>query len=143
MFDALAAHLSLAIDRHRTRDRLETLSTQLLSIAKLMAFESASVGIVHELNHSMTDYLLKLDKVTRNPEIRCNKGGDRLPRSHKEIRKGWYESARDNLRRFHEEQVKTDIPIDELAKEVVEKWQKKAADRHCKLRGEYGTIRRD
>jgi hypothetical protein len=73
VLDALAAHLSIAIDRFRTLEEIEELNGLLLENGKLQAFDAAAGKIMHELMHSIGDYNHELNSILQRPAIRRNR----------------------------------------------------------------------
>ena len=136
MIDALAAHLSLAIDRHRTVSRLDSLNNQLTSHGKFIAFEFAAARVVHELNHSITDFLGQVHTAQANPEVRKNKAAmDFLARTSRFADK-WRSALKENLQAFNRDEERKSQRVDEIITDTIDSWIHKAAVRKCKLRGD-------
>jgi len=136
MIDALAASLSLAIDRHRTQLRLAHLTHEFLSNIGLISFASNAASLVHDLNHSMTDYLFKLNAAKSSPELRRNKTCLDFLQLTTTFVKHWYDLLRENLASFRSVDNQSNVQVADIVHEVIVTWQKKANTRNCRLRSQ-------
>jgi PAS domain S-box-containing protein len=137
MYDALAAHLSLAIERHRTLARLDALNDQLLRQAKLIAYSSAATRIVHQLNHSIFLYLVKLDKAQGDPEIRTNKAALEFLKITRTFVAQWYASLSDSMKEIQGERTLCVYRVESVVKEMIGDLIHKASLKNCKIVGVY------
>ncbi len=137
MLDALASHLSIAIERYRVLNSLETAHNELTSQAQIIAFEVASAKILHELNHSIGDYSKLLSEKINDREIRSNKAAfEFLSLTRKRI-SGWIDSLQDSFDEFRQHEEIEECKVEDIVKETINMWQHKAAVRRQKLQGKY------
>ena len=137
MFDALGAHLSLAIERHRVLHRLETINNDLINQARMIAFQAAAAKIIHELNRSISDYSKLLRQKMNHVEIRKNKAAvDFLKFTTKQIAQ-WIESVQDNIYIVRKNEEEGDYNVEDIVKEVISYFQQKASAQHRILKGIY------
>lgn len=133
MIDAMAAHLSLAIDRHRTRKALDDLHSQLLSHTKLIAFESAAIRIVHELNHSISNYLMVLNEYCRRRVISQNRDAMELVATTRKFVDQWTQSLKENLSSFKSSEERNTYDIRAVLREAIDGLYIKVKARKCNL----------
>ena len=137
MFDALGAHLSLAIERHRVLHELETANNDIINQARMITFEVAAAKIIHELNRSMGDYGRRLREKISDVEIRSNKAAvDFLKFTQKQIAR-WVLSVQENIELVKRNEKEGNYKVEEIVKEVLGNFQHKAAVPHRRLRGIY------
>ena len=133
MLDALAAHLSLAIERHRGFLEIEKLNSQLVSEAKLVAFDAAAATIMHELMHSVGDYAAALRDALSKPSIRSNKDAFEFLKHTERRVLNWVSSLTANVRQFRQNEIVEPFDVETLLKELIAMWHPKAALRGCTL----------
>jgi signal transduction histidine kinase len=137
MLDAFAAHLSIAIERHRMLERLETVHSELTSQGQIVAFEAAAAKILHELNHSIGDYSKLLTERMRDNEIRTNKAAlEFLNLTRKRIA-GWIDSVQENIEKVRDNEEVGEYKVEEIVKETIGMWRHKAGIHHRRLEGKY------
>jgi PAS domain S-box-containing protein len=71
-YDAIAAHLSVAIERHRRLAELEEKNARLNRTSKLVAWSAAGTVVIHELKHALTNFFQVLKRAEHNSKIRSN-----------------------------------------------------------------------
>lgn len=134
MLDAVAAHLSTAIERHRVLAQVEVANSELLNQAKLVAYQAAAADIVHKLFHSIGEYGRQLNTAMRNPEVRSNKAAvDFLKFTQKSV-EDWIEAVEQAVRAPRADEKEGKLQVDENAKVAIEMWHRKAEYRHCMLK---------
>jgi signal transduction histidine kinase len=136
MFDALGAHLSLAIERHRNLARLDALDSRLIGQARFIAFNLAATRVTHELNHSVSNYLIKLAQATRHPEIRMNKAAMDFLKDTRKFVEQWYTSLEGQMRIVEATDEAGLHSLRDLVKEAIEDWLPRARRRKCHLVGD-------
>jgi len=137
ILDALAAHLSIAIERYRVLQSLETIHGELTSQAQIIAFEAASAKILHELNHSIGDYSKLLNKKIGNRELRSNKVALEFLKLTRKRISSWIDSVQDNVEKVRQNEEVEEYKVDDIVKETIDMWQHKARVQHRKLQGKH------
>jgi len=137
MFDALGAHLSIAIERHRVLHKLETANNDIINQARMITFEVAAAKIMHELNRSMGDYGKRLREKISDVEIRSNKAAvSFLKFTQKQIAR-WALSVQENIDIVKKNEKEGDYKVEDIVREVISNFQHKAAAQNRKLNGIY------
>ncbi len=137
MFDALAAHLSIVIERHRVLQRLEAVNNDLTNQARIIGFETAASVILHDLNHSIADYARLLTRAMKDTEVRQNKAAlDFLKLTNKRI-SHWIDSVRTSVDEVRRNEEYGEHKVDDIVREIVNTWQHKANAQNRRLKGTY------
>jgi signal transduction histidine kinase len=138
MIDALAAHLSLAIERYRTLNQLETINNELLTRAKVMAFEVSTVSFIHDLNKALCEYVQGLNNALNNPEIKSNKAAyDFLRKYTTNNVTQWLTSIKEIMSLSRSNETKSTCDIVAITKDTLNKWYLKAKTHSCSIKGIY------
>ncbi len=135
MIDALAAHLSLAINWHRTRLRLDSLTEDLVDQTRAIAFETAACRTVHQINQGMGPYLARLVAAERNHSIKGNKAAMDFLNATREFVNELRGVLHETFSALKGDEFREKIRINEFVRGVVNAWHMKAEGRRCKLRG--------
>lgn len=139
MLDALAAHLSMAIDRFRTHTEVEELNALLIENSKIQAFDAAAAKIMHELMHSIGDYNQQLNSALRNPQIRQNGEALRFLELTKRRVDNWIASVSANVASVRKNEESGNYRAAEIIQEAVEIWYRKAKVRKCNVEAIYSA----
>jgi len=139
MIDAVAAHLSLAIDRHRTRSSLDAINTELENRAKLIAFEAVAVRIVHQLNQLINSYMDVLESAEKNRELRSNRPAMDFLKQTRRFVNLWRAELVERFDGFQRDEQPREFDVDSLLAETVSDLQAKALARRCILSGAYNA----
>ena len=137
MLDALAAHLSIAVERQRALEKIDVLSSELMNQTKAAVYSATAATIMHELNRSIGDYATKLRNAVENPEIRVNKAAFEFLKFTDGCVGEWVDSLQEHISRPRQDEEKGFFAIEDMVKEAIDAWHWKAHARHCKLRGRY------
>lgn len=133
MLDALAAHLSVAIERHRVLADYERVNNELLNQTKLVVFEAATAQIMHELMHAIGDYAHQLNSAIRNPKFQTNKEVVDFLMATKARVAHWVSAIEANVKNLKSDEPFGPQEIEQLVRETVSIWYPKAARRGCAL----------
>jgi K+-sensing histidine kinase KdpD len=133
MLEALASHLSVSIERHRTLCELSQAQNELMNKSKLIAYDIATAKIMHSLTHEMKNYIIELNKAINDEEIRCNKKAIEFLKGTNSFFKIWFDSIKSNTLtlRVDEESEVVDPFI--IIQEVISMWRQIALTYKCKF----------
>ncbi len=135
-YDAIAAHLSVAIERHRSLAELERINKELTNQARILAFDAAAAKIMHELMHAIGDYADRLRAAVVNPEIRCNKNAEQFLQYTQQKVGEWIRSVSQNVGALKTNEEVGAYEVEKIIKETVETWYRKAQLRNCTIQME-------
>jgi signal transduction histidine kinase len=138
MLEALAAHLSIAIERFRALIEIETLNQTLHNQSRTSLFTAAVSVALHSINSSLSDYAKLLKRAVDNPQIRQNKPAlDFLHLTSSKVRE-WREGAEKSLLQPRQQQEeKPDLLDAEKAIDsILTTWHTKAMLARSKFKTE-------
>ena len=133
VLDGLAAHLSIAIERHRTLGQLHTAHSELMSKSKMIAYEAAAANIMHSLGHSVGDYAGRLRRALENPTINTNKDAADFLNYTRRCVSRWIGDIEANTVSFRRKEIPEPHDVDRVLQEVIDTWFRKASYYNCAL----------
>jgi PAS domain S-box-containing protein len=132
-YDTIAAHLSVAIERHRRLAELGDKSSRLLRAAKLVAWSAAGTVVVHGLKHSLNNFLMILKRTENNPLVRSNVSAMDFLKDTRRFVDHWGDLFEAHLHSARVAGEETKASLEDCLSEVVELLQPKAQSRGCRL----------
>jgi signal transduction histidine kinase len=132
-YDAIAAHLSVAIERHRRLAELGEKTGRLIRTAKLVAWGAAGIVVVHSLKHSLNNFLMILKRTEHNPTVRSNVSAMDFVRDTRRFVDHWASLFEAHLQSARVAGEETTALLYSAVCEVVDLAQPKAQSRGCRL----------
>ncbi len=136
ILDALGAHLSITIERHRTLERLEVVQDDLMRQTKMIVHAMYTLRTVHGLYRPARELITRIEEALRITELRSNKPAYEFLRSTKTTVEGWRDQLQEALASLdrNEEIKPTNVAV--AVQHTVDTWWRTAKRRDCALRAE-------
>jgi PAS domain S-box-containing protein len=132
-YDAVAAHLSVAIERHRRLAELDEKNARLLRTSKLVAWSAAGTVVIHGLKHSLNSYLMILQRTEKIPMVRsCVPAWDFLKDTRRFV-DHWAALFEAHLQSARTASEGVTALLDSAVRDVIDLAQPKAHHRGCRL----------
>jgi PAS domain S-box-containing protein len=132
-YDAMAAHLSVAIERHRRLLELEDKTARLLRAAKLVAWSAAGTVVVHALKHSLNNFLMILKRTESNPVVKSNVAAMDFIKDTRRFVDHWAGLFEGHLASARVAGDETTASVEACLGDVVELLHPKAQSRSCRI----------
>jgi signal transduction histidine kinase len=98
LLDAVAAHLSIAIERCRLLDRVRTLENETADRNQLLSFGTIATGTIHSFRKEMKKFLEDLEQSMDRVSVRSNKDALTTLRNNHARAADWLERVEDCIR---------------------------------------------
>lgn len=137
MLDALAAHLSIAIERHRLKNRLTVLEEELLRVTAVAAYGASGSATIHHLHHGLLRFKKALDTSLEMNAIKGNRDAYDFLKLTLRYTQDWLDTIRENISTITLTQRASVYPVEDAVKEsLVQVWNQRLDSRQT-LRGIY------